>query len=144
MSFTVHPAEAQAMQEDEAQLLSAIAHATRSTLSFLQQSKSQIQPKPESPKIHFNGRLIYGEMANGQFRNELTADRLRTISDGLQTPATEGIDPKRYKGKTAAIQIQDAGIILFRQEQDGVITVNQFQQENQQEPKSKSSGLEIS
>jgi hypothetical protein len=143
MSFPVHPTEAQAMQEDETQLLSAIAHTTRSAISFLNQSKSPIQPKPESPQIHMNGRMIYGAMANGQFRKELTGERLRIILDALQNPATEGIDPKRYKGKTAAIQIRDAGIILFRQEQDGVITVNQFQQEQQQEPKSKSSELEI-
>jgi hypothetical protein len=144
MSFPVHPTEAQAIQEDETQLLNAIAHTTRSVVSFLHQSKSPIQPKPESPQIHMNGRLIYGAMANGQFRNELTAERLQSILDALQNPAAEGIDPKRYKGKTAGIQIRDAGIILFRQEQDGVITINQFQQERQQEPKSKSSGLEIS
>lgn len=144
MSFSVHAAEVQAMQEDEAQLLSAIAQTSRSVVSSLRQSNSSIQPKPASPQIHFQGRLIYGAMANGQFRNELSAERLRSILDALQTPVTEGIDPSRYKGKTAAIQIRDAGIILFRQERDGTVTVNQFQQQQQAAPKSKTTGLEMS
>lgn len=143
MSFPIHPADTQAMQEDQTQLLSAISHVTRSTLSWLQQSKSQIQPKPESPKIHMNGRLVYGVMAGGQFRNELTTERLRTLLDALQNPIAEGIEAKRYKGKSAAIQICDAGIVLFRQERDSTITVNQFQQQQESQPK-QSSGMEIS
>jgi hypothetical protein len=138
MSFPINPADTQAMQEDQAQLFSAISHTTRSAISFLQRSKSPIQTKPESPKIYMNGRLIYGTMANGQERNELTGERLRTILDALQTPAREGININRYKGQSAAIQICDVGIILFRQERDSVVTVNQFQQQQQQEPQAKS------
>jgi hypothetical protein len=133
MPFTVHPAETQAMQEDEAQLLTAIAQTTRSALGWLRQTQPQIQPKPETPEIHMHGRQIYGAMANGQFRNELNAERLQTILDALQQPVTEGIDPKRYKGKPPKVEIRDAGIILFRQEKDGVVTVNQFQHQLQNE-----------
>jgi hypothetical protein len=153
MPFTVHPAETQAMQEDETQLLNAIAHTTRSAIGLLRQTQPTVQPKPAAPEIHMQGRQVYGAMANGQFRNELNAERLQTILDALQQPVTEGIDPKRYKGKTPNVEIRDAGIILFRQEKDGVVTVNQFQQQLQSEqptqpqqpalePK-QSSGLEL-
>ncbi len=132
MPFTVHPAETQAIQEDETQLLNAIAHTTRSAIGLLRQTQPTVQPKPAAPEIHMQGRQVYGAMANGQFRNELNAERLQTILDALQQPVTAGIDPKRYKGKTPNVEIRDAGIILFRQEKDGVVTVNQFQQQQLQ------------
>ncbi len=139
MSFTVHPAETQAMQEDEAQLLNAIAQTTRSAIGLLRQTQPNIQPKPAAPEIRMNGRQIYGAMADGQFRNELNAERLQTILDALQQPVTEGVDPKRYKGKTPKVEIRDAGIILFRQEKDGVVTVNQFQYQREQTAQSEQS-----
>ncbi len=129
MSFTVNPAEAQAMQEDEAQLLNAIVQTTRTTLGLLHQS-SNIQ-RPTSPTIRMQGRLVYG-LVGTQLRNELTPERLQMLLDVMQQPVSEGVDPKQYKGKTAAIEIRDAGIILFRQEQDSRITVNQFQQQQSQ------------
>ena len=131
MPFTVHPAETQAMQEDETQLLNAIAQTTRSAIGLLRQTQPHAQPKPETPEIHMHGRPVYGAMANGQFRNELNAERLQMVLDALQQPVTEGIDPKRYKGKTPKVEIRDAGIILFRQEKDGAVTVNQFQHQRQ-------------
>jgi hypothetical protein len=83
-----------------------------------------------------NGRMVYGAMADGQIRNELTPERLQGLLDSLQQPKTQGIDPKQYKGKTAAIEIRDAGIILFRQEKDNSITVNQFQHQKTQKQSS--------
>jgi hypothetical protein len=134
MPFTVNPGETQAMQEDEVQLLHAISQTTRATLGLLKQSPTQ--QKPESPEIRMNGRMVYGAMADGQIRNELTPEKLRELLDSLQQPKTEGIDPKQYKGKTAAIEIRDAGIILFRQEKDSSITVNQFQHQKTQKQSS--------
>jgi hypothetical protein len=136
MPFTVNPAETQAMQEDEAQLLNAISQTARSAIALLQPSPAQ--PKPVAPEIRLNGRMIYGAMNSGQLRNELTPETLQGILDVLQQPKTEGIDPKQYKGKTAAIEIRDAGIILFRQEKDSTITINQFQQQ-----KTQSSAIEM-
>jgi hypothetical protein len=130
MPFTVNPGETQAMQEDTVQLLHAISQTARSALSLLKQPPAQ--QKPESPEIRMNGRIVYGRMADGQIRNELTPERLQGLLDSLQQPQTEGINPKHYKGKTAAIEVRDAGIILFRQEKDSSITVNQFQQEKTQ------------
>jgi hypothetical protein len=134
MSFTVHPAEAQAMQEDTAQLLNAISQTTRTAIGLLKQPPPH--QKPESPEIRMNGRIIYGAMANGQIRNELTPERLQGLLDAMQQPKSEGIDPKQYKGKTAAVEIHDAGIILFRQEKDSTVTVNQFQHQKTQKQSS--------
>jgi hypothetical protein len=134
MPFTVNPGETQAMQEDEVQLLHAISQTTRATLGLLKQSPAQ--QKPESPEIRMNGRMIYGAMGDGQIRNELTPEKLQGLLDSLQQPKTEGVDPKQYKGKTAAIEIRDAGIILFRQEKDSSITVNQFQHQQTQKQSS--------
>jgi hypothetical protein len=134
MPFTVHPAEAQAMQEDTTQLLNAISQTTRTAIGLLKQSPAQ--QKPESPEIRMNGRVIYGAMANGQIRNELNPERLQGLLDAMQQPKTEGIDPKQYKGKTAAVEIRDAGIILFRQEKDSTVTVNQFQHQQTQKQSS--------
>jgi hypothetical protein len=134
MPFTVNPGETQAMQEDQVQLMQAISQTARTTLGLLKQSPAQ--QKPESPEIRMNGRIVYGAMADGQIRNELTPERLQGLLDSLQQPKTEGIDPKQYKGKTAAIEIRDAGIILFRQEKDSSITVNQFQHQKTQKQSS--------
>jgi hypothetical protein len=134
MPFTVNPGETQAMQEDQVQLMQAISQTARTTLGLLKQSPAQ--QKPESPEIRMNGRIVYGAMADGQIRNELTPERLQGLLDSLQQPKTEGIDPKQYKGKTAAIEIRDAGIILFRQEKDSTVTVNQFQHQKTQKQSS--------
>jgi hypothetical protein len=134
MSFTVNPGETQAMQEDQVQLMQAISQTARTALGLLKQSPAQ--QKPESPEIRMNGRMVYGAMADGQIRNELTPERLQGLLDSLQQPKTEGVDPKQYRGKTAAIEIRDAGIILFRQEKDSSITVNQFQHQKTQKQSS--------
>jgi hypothetical protein len=134
MPFTVNPGETQAMQEDQVQLMHAISQTARTALGLLKQSPAQ--QKPESPEIRMNGRMVYGAMADGQIRNELTPEKLQGLLDSLQQPKTEGVDPKQYKGKTAAIEIRDAGIILFRQEKDSSITVNQFQHQKTQKQSS--------
>jgi hypothetical protein len=134
MPFTVNPGETQAMQEDQVQLMHAISQTARTALGLLKQSPAQ--QKPESPEIRMNGRMVYGAMADGQIRNELTPEKLRGLLDSLQQPKTEGVDPKQYRGKTAAIEIRDAGIILFRQEKDSSITVNQFQHQKTQKQSS--------
>lgn len=137
MAFTVSPTEAQAMQEDQAQLLSAIAQATRGVINALDSSRAQQSEPPKTMRIQMGRRLVYGQMARGEFRNELTPDRLKTIFDALQRPVTEGVDPKKYQGKIPAIEIKDGDTVLFREESDGIVTVNaiafQIQRQNQTE-----------
>lgn len=137
MAFTVSPTEAQAMQEDQAQLLSAIAQATRGMISALDSARAQQSDPPKTMRIQMGRRLVYGQMARGEFRNELTPDRLKTIFDALQRPVSEDIDPKKYQGKIPAIEIKDGDTVLFREESDGNVTVNaiafQIQRQNQTE-----------
>jgi hypothetical protein len=135
MAFTINPAEAQAMQEDQAQLLGAITHATRSLLSTLNQPTVAEDIPPKSLRIQMGRRVVYGLVTKGEFRNELDNDRLTTIFDALQRPATRGIDAEKYRGRVPAIEIREGDHVLFREERDGVVTVNQiqFQIERQQQ-----------
>jgi hypothetical protein len=125
------------MQEDQAQLLSAIAQATRGMINALDSSRAQQSEPPKTMRIQMGRRLVYGQMARGEFRNELTPDRLKTIFDALQRPVSEDIDPKKYQGKIPAIEIKDGDTVLFREESDGIVTVNaiafQIQRQNQTE-----------
>jgi hypothetical protein len=133
MVLTINPADAQAIQEDEAQLLSAILQATRGAVAFLNQSQTPMSEPSETIRIQMGRRLVYGQKANGQFRNELDANTMRAIFDAIQRPATEGVDPAKYRGKIPAIEIRDGDTILFREERDGAVSVNaiQFQLEQQ-------------
>jgi hypothetical protein len=133
MSFTINPAEAQALQEDQAQLLGALAQATRGLLVALEPAHSPATASSETLRIQMGRRLVYGQLANGQFRNELAGDRLKTIFEALQRPATEGVDPKKYQGRIPAIEIREGSHLLFREESDGVVTVNQIQFQLQQD-----------
>ena len=135
MAFTINPAEAQAMQEDEAQLLGAITHATRSLLSTMNQPAVAEDKQPDTLRIQMGRRVVYGLVTKGEFRNELDNDRLKTIFDALQSPVTGGINAEKYRGKVPAIEIRDGNHVLFREERDGVVTVNQiqFQIERQQQ-----------
>jgi hypothetical protein len=127
MVLTINPADAQAIQEDEAQLLSAILQATRGAVAFLNQPQTPTPESPETIRIQMGRRLVYGQMANGQFRNELDANTMRTIFDAIQRPVTEGVDPAKYRGKIPAIEIRDGDTILFREERDGTVSVNAIQ-----------------
>jgi len=141
MVFTVSPAEAQAMQEDQAQLLSAIMQATRGIISTLDRPRSQQPEAPKTMRIQMGRRLVYGLMARGEFRNELTPDRLKTIFDALQRPASEDVDLKKYRGKIPAIEIKDGDTVLFREESDGIVSVNQIAFQVQKQTQSEKNNL---
>jgi hypothetical protein len=131
MVFTVNPADAQAMQEDQTQLLGAIAQASRGILSALESSNSKPSPeRPQQPtgiRIQMGRRVVYGQLARGSFRNELDSNRLKAIFDALQNPVTEGVNVEQYRNKTPNIEIRDGETVLFREERDGAVTVNQIQ-----------------
>jgi hypothetical protein len=118
------------MQEDEAQLLLAILQATRSAVSLVNRTHSptvESSEQPESLRIQMGRRVVYGQLAHGQFRNELDADRMKAVFDALQRPVTPGVDPETYRGKVPAIEISEGKTVLFREERDGTVTVNQIQ-----------------
>ena len=105
-------------------------------------ARSQQPPKQEGVLRIWMGngkdnrilRQVYGPMANGKNRNDLTPERLRSLLNALQEPVTEGADPARYAKRNSAIEIKIDDVTLFRQERDGIITVNQIQQQIQNAP----------
>jgi hypothetical protein len=133
MVFIVNPAEAQAIQEDEAQLMAAIVQASRSIPGLLYISQTTVTQTSEQLRIQMGRRVVYGQLADGPFRNELNSNSLRVIFDALQKPVTEGADSKLYQGKIPTIEIRNGETILFREERNGTITINEIQLQTEQE-----------
>lgn len=71
-----------------------------------------------------NGRIILGELASGEQRNEVNQDRAELILSALEKPAVSGIDLLAYSGRKPMLEIINKGETLFRQERDGTISVN--------------------
>ncbi len=138
MVLTINPADAQAIQEDEVQLLSAILQATRGAISFLNPPPQQAAAEPpEAIHIQMGRRLVYGWLADGQFRNELDANKMQALFDEIQRPVAQDVDASNYKGKVPAIEIRDGDRVLFREERDGTVTANAIQFQLAQEAQTK-------
>lgn len=71
-----------------------------------------------------NGRIILGELASGEQRNEVNQDRAELILSALEKPAVAGIDLSPYSGRKPMLEIINKGETLFRQERDGTISIN--------------------
>jgi hypothetical protein len=138
MVLTINPADAQAIQEDEMQLLSAILQATRGAITFLNSPPPPAAAEPpEAIRIQMGRRLVYGWLADGQFRNELDANKMQAIFDAIQRPVAPEVDASSYKGKVPAIEIRDGDRVLFREERDGTVTANAIQFQLAQEAQTK-------
>ncbi|MFG6093909.1 hypothetical protein SPB21_01585 [Leptothoe sp. ISB3NOV94-8A] len=128
MPFTIRIEDALAMQEDEAQLLMAIGQVTQRLYATLhRQTQQPSVPVEDSLRIQMGRRVVYGILADGTQRRELTPNTLKVIVDALQRPVTPDSDPNDYEGKVPNIEIRDQGQVLFREERDGTVTVNQIQ-----------------
>ncbi|MEL6327040.1 MAG: hypothetical protein AAFQ61_09080, partial [Cyanobacteria bacterium J06626_23] len=130
MPFVVRAEEALAMQEDEAQLLVALSQVTQrlyASMNGRSLGKKPDVPLADSLRVHMGRRVVYGQLADGTRRRELTPNSLKLIVDAIQRPVTPRIDPQQYQGKVPNIEIQDQGHVLFREERDGTVTVNQIQ-----------------
>lgn len=81
-------------------------------------------------KIQFgkNGRTLYGTMASGEQRNELTDDRTVLIAAVIAEAPTQGVDLADYAQKRPQLEIRSGEDVLFRQERDGMISVNELWQ----------------
>jgi hypothetical protein len=125
--FVISPQEAQAIQEDEVQLVMALTQVSQRLSMTFQQSPKLPQAGQDDLRIQLGQRVVYGQLADGTIRRELNPKSLKVILDAIQQPVTPGVDPEAYRGKVPAIEIRDRGTVLFREERDGVITVNQIQ-----------------
>ena len=128
MPFTIRPDAAQAMQEDEAQLISAIAQVAQRVPAVLRATSNNVDSnaRSDSLRIKMGRRLVYGQLADGPFRHELDANSLKVIADALQRPASVDFDPAKYERKVPAIEIFQGDVLLFREERDGTVTTNEI------------------
>ena len=145
MIFTISPADAQAIQESELQLLMAIAQATKGMAIALQtrqpvqtteplQAENGATPNPHHDfRIQIGRRLVYGQMARGDFRNTIDKATHKAILEAIQRPETPDIDRSQYQKKIPAIEIKQGQEVVFREERDGTISVNHIQFELSQE-----------
>ena len=129
MPFVINAQEAQAMQEDEVQLVMALTQVSQRLSMAMHRPKlpGVNQEGQDTLRIFLGRRLVYGRLADGIQRHELDANGLKVILEALQKPVTEGIDPEQYKGKVPALEIRDGDTLLFREERDGTVTTNQIQ-----------------
>lgn len=125
--FVISPQEAQAIQEDEMQLVVALAQVSQRLAMTFKPSLPPPQPGQDDLRIQLGQRVVYGQLADGTIRRELNSNSLKVILDAIQQPVTPGVDPEAYRSKVPVIEIRDRGTVLFREERDGVITVNQIQ-----------------
>ena len=130
MPFVISAQEAQAMQEDEAQLVMAVTQMSQRLPLVLHQLVNAA-PSPSKPsdglRIFLGRRLVYGHLADGTPRRELDRNGIQMILEAIQKPVTAGDDVDTYRGKDPAIEIRDGESVLFREERDGTVTMNQIQ-----------------
>jgi hypothetical protein len=130
----VNSSEVQVVPEELAKILEEIAHAGRrvsaKVAQSLHQEKQQHVPdtRKEDLRIQMGRRVVYGQTVRG-FRHEITPELLQTLAQAIQQPVSEEISPDAYKNRVPRIEIKLGEQVLFRQERDGVVTVNELQQE---------------
>ncbi len=78
---------------------------------------------PVRMQMGTSGRIVYGQMASGEERQELNEERLATLIDAVRQPMSPVIE-QDYSKKRPAIAILVDGNTVFRQEGDKVVSVN--------------------
>ncbi|MEX0271584.1 hypothetical protein AB3R30_20900 [Leptolyngbyaceae cyanobacterium UHCC 1019] len=88
--------------------------------------RSGVDPEAMDLKIRFgkNGRTIFGQMASGEQRDELTEDRIDLISAVIKEAPSQRGELNDYAQKNPQLEIRSGDNILFRQERDGVVSTN--------------------
>ncbi len=130
----INPNDASAMQEDVNQFLKGLANLAEIALERQNPPEPTDEAKlqPEELRIQMGRQVVYGHMAK-EFRNDLSPERMEILMEAFQQPVAEGVDRSDYERRIPAIEVKKAEETLFRQERDGVISVNQFGAQLQQE-----------
>ncbi|MGB3491231.1 MAG: hypothetical protein WBA57_00780 [Elainellaceae cyanobacterium] len=93
----------------------------------LMQTLAESAASEESLRIYLGRRIVFGELASGEQRRELSEDRAEMILAAIAEPSDPGVS--EALDKVPAIEIRQGDEIIFRQERDGGVSVNAFQQE---------------
>lgn len=134
---TVHAGDAEAAQRQVDRLLEMLQQMLHDAMRWVALHHKQQQDQADALRIWMVGkdglvlRPVYGPTPNGQHCNDLTPERLRTLLDALQQPVPENLDRTRYAGRRPAIVLKVGNLTLFRQEQDGTVSINQIQASQQ-------------
>jgi hypothetical protein len=106
-------------------------------LSYLHEAIAQQLGKAvedSNLRIQQGQRIVYGRLASGEQRNELSDEQINAIASLIKQPQTEGIKATDYKGKVPSFQVQVDQQTVFRQERDGAISLKSLLSENNLEP----------
>jgi hypothetical protein len=149
-SFASTTADQQArLIEELMQMIRSARHAQAASSERLPSSGSESDLPAQPPledaiapdaemqnvRIYAGRRVIYGQLAEGEFRNEITVDHAEDLLTVMQQPQSTA-DIAQYVRKDPNYVIKIGDEIFLRQERDGVITVNRFQpQVNLETPK---------
>jgi hypothetical protein len=93
----------------------------------LMQTLAESAASEESLRIYLGRRIVFGELASGEQRREVSEDRAEMILAAIAEPSAPNISAAL--DKVPAIEIRQGDEILFRQERDGGVSVNAFQHE---------------
>ena len=90
-----------------------------------------LDPAALDLKIQYgkNGRVIFGQLASGEQRDEISEDRAGLILAVLKEAPTETFDRSIYASKKPMLEVRNGDDVLLRQERDGVISTNALWQE---------------
>lgn len=83
-------------------------------------------------RIEMDRRIVYGRPSKAAFRNELSPEQMQRLLEAFQQPVVQGSYFSGYEGSVPGIEVKSGDEVLFRQERNSVVTVNQFQQKERQ------------
>ncbi len=95
-------------------------------------SKPVAREAKKDLRIEMDRRIVYGRPSKAAFRNELSPQQMQRLLEAFQQPLTKEADFPAYQGTVPGIEVKLGDEVLFRQERNSVVTVNQFQQQFEQ------------
>jgi hypothetical protein len=155
-SFASTTADQQArLIEELMQMIRAARHAQATASERYPQPEGEISDSAQQPledaiahepaiapeqemqnvRIYAGRRVIYGQLAEGELRNEITIDHAEELLAAMQQPQSTA-DTAQYARKDPNYVIKIGDEVFLRQERDETVTVNRFQpQLNLESPK---------
>jgi len=98
-----------------------------SAVEQLLQTLADPTQEDDALRIYLGRRIVFGTLASGEARHELSDNRAEIILSALTQPADAA--GSATSGKVPAIEIRQGDETVFRQERDGHVSINAFQAE---------------